>query len=77
MKVEISAHTDNRGSDAYNLQLSQKRAESVVNYLISKGIAANRIIAKGYGESKPLASNDDEAEGRELNRRVEFEVLSK
>lgn len=77
LKVEISAHTDNRGAADYNRQLSQKRAESVVRYLVRKGIPAKRIIAKGYGEDRPMASNDDELEGRELNRRVEFEVLGK
>lgn len=75
IKVEISAHTDSKGSDEYNLKLSQKRAESVVNYLIGKGIAASRLIAKGYGETQPIDTNDTE-EGRQNNRRVEFKIVS-
>ena len=73
--LEIAAHTDNVGSDANNQILSQKRAESVVQYLVSKGIAALRLKAKGYGEEKPKASNNDEA-GRLLNRRVEFSLMN-
>lgn len=76
MKVEISGHTDNVGTNAYNKTLSQKRAEAVRNYLTKKGIDSGRVTAVGYGSSKPLASNDDESEGRALNRRVEFKVLS-
>jgi outer membrane protein OmpA-like peptidoglycan-associated protein len=76
IKVEISGHTDAYGRWDYNKSLSQKRAEAVKDYLTKKGIDARRIKAVGYGESKPLASNDDEDEGRELNRRVEFKVLS-
>ncbi len=75
LKVEIAGHTDNIGSAAYNLQLSQRRAEAVKDYLVKKGIDPRRIIAKGYGKARPLASNDDEQEGRELNRRVEFKVI--
>ncbi|MFN3404030.1 MAG: OmpA family protein [Cytophagaceae bacterium] len=75
MKVEIAGHTDSKGSNEYNKVLSQKRAEAVVNYLVSKGIERSRMIPKGYGEERPLASNDDEDEGRELNRRTEFEIL--
>jgi len=75
IKVEISAHTDSKGSDEYNLKLSQKRAESVVNYLIGKGIPASRLIAKGYGETQPIDTNDTE-EGRQNNRRVEFKIVS-
>lgn len=74
IKVEISAHTDAVGSDEYNLELSQKRAESVVNYLISKGIYSDRLIAKGYGESVPVADNETD-EGRSLNRRVEMKIV--
>ena len=74
IKVEISSHTDSKGSDAYNQRLSQARAKSVVDYLTKKGIAKNRLVAKGYGESKPIASNDTE-EGMQLNRRTEFKVL--
>lgn len=75
LKVEIAGHTDNIGTAAYNMQLSQRRAEAVKDYLVKKGIDPRRITAKGYGKTRPLASNDDEKEGRELNRRVEFRVL--
>ncbi len=75
IKVEISGHTDAYGRWDYNHTLSQKRAEAVKDYLTKKGIDPRRIKAVGYGESRPLASNDDEEEGRELNRRVEFKVL--
>lgn len=77
MKVEISGHTDNIGYKAYNKYLSQKRANAVVGYLKNKGIDARRIVARGYGENRPLASNDNEFEGRSLNRRVEFKILEK
>jgi len=77
MNVEISGHTDAVGSNSFNKQLSQLRANAVKNYLVSKGIDTRRVTAVGYGETKPLASNDDEEEGREFNRRVEFKVLSK
>ncbi|MCL5991937.1 MAG: OmpA family protein [Bacteroidetes bacterium] len=73
-KVEISGHTDNLGGDNYNNKLSQQRAQSVVDYLVSKGLPANKFIAKGYGKSKPLAKNDTE-EGRAMNRRVEFKIM--
>ena len=72
--MKISAHTDSKGSDEYNLELSQKRAESVVNYLIAKGIDSGRLIAKGYGETRQVATNDTE-EGRALNRRVEMRII--
>lgn len=75
IKVEISGHTDNYGHWQYNRTLSQKRAEAVKDFLTKKGIDPRRIKAVGYGESKPLATNDDEDEGRELNRRVAFKVL--
>ena len=81
--IELSAHTDSRGSDAYNEQLSQRRAESVVAYLIANGIAADRLTPKGYGESKPKFTDDvisalpeDEQEQyHQMNRRTEFKVL--
>lgn len=75
IKVEISGHTDNKGSDDYNLKLSQSRAKSVVDYIVSKGIEAQRLIAKGYGETQAVDTNDTE-EGRQNNRRVEFKVTS-
>lgn len=73
-KVEIGGHTDKVGSGGYNKQLSQRRAEAVVNFLIDKGIDASRLTAVGYGEAQPLATNDDETEGREMNRRTEFAI---
>lgn len=75
MQVEISGHTDSVGPKEYNRQLSQSRANAVKNFLTSKGIDARRVKSVGYGETKPIASNDDNAEGREINRRVEFKVL--
>tara|TARA_R110000737_G_scaffold202403_1_gene221607 strand:- start:19817 stop:21892 length:2076 start_codon:yes stop_codon:yes gene_type:complete len=79
-KIEIMAHTDSKGTDAYNMTLSQKRAESVVQYLIKKGIDKTRLSAKGYGETQPIAPNEnldgsDNPEGREKNRRTAFKVL--
>lgn len=74
MRVEIAGHTDNRASAEYNKDLSQRRAESVKAYLVENGIAKDRIRAKGYGESEPVASNETE-EGRQKNRRVEVRVL--
>ena len=70
----LAGHTDNKGSRGYNVRLSQKRAESVRDYLVSKGIAADRMVAKGYGPDKPLATNDTE-EGRAQNRRTELSKL--
>jgi outer membrane protein OmpA-like peptidoglycan-associated protein len=75
MRVEIAGHTDFVGSGQYNNQLSVKRASSVVNFLINKGITPTRLETKGYGKTRPIASNDDEIDGRELNRRVEFKIL--
>ncbi len=73
--IEISGHTDNVGGKSYNLQLSQSRAQAVVDYLKNKGVDNRRLTAVGYGDKMPLVSNDDEREGREINRRVEFLVL--
>jgi len=75
VRVEIGGHTDNVGTHDFNVQLSQKRAVAVKNYLTSKGIEARRVTAVGYGETKPIVSNDDEEGGRAINRRVEFKVL--
>src|SRR5262249_32517822 len=72
--VEVGGHTDNRGSAADNKPLSQKRAEAVVKYLTGKGIAAQRLQAKGYGQDKPIADNKNKA-GQQKNRRVEFLIL--
>ncbi len=76
LKIEISSHTDNVGSDEYNMELSEARAESVVTYLIKSGIHKDRLVAKGYGETDPIATNTTD-EGRQMNRRTEFKVLSK
>ena len=74
VEIEMSAHTDSRGSDEYNFKLSDNRARSAMNYILSKGIAPSRIISHGYGESKPVVLNDTD-EKRQLNRRVEFTIL--
>ncbi|MFC1515173.1 OmpA family protein [Thermodesulfobacteriota bacterium] len=71
LKFEVRGHTDNRGSEAYNQQLSENRAKSVVAYLVEAGIDAGRLTAKGYNFSEPIASNDT-AEGMAMNRRVEL-----
>jgi OmpA-OmpF porin, OOP family len=78
--IEIQAHTDSKGNDQYNLKLSQKRAESVVTYLKSKGIDQSHLKAQGYGESKPIAPNEnadgsDNPEGRAKNRRTDFKII--
>ncbi len=75
VKIEISGHTDNEGKPADNLVLSNNRAKAVTNYLVSKGIAAQRLVSKGYGETKPVANNQTE-EGRAVNRRTEMKVIS-
>ena len=72
--IEVAGHTDSMGSDAYNMRLSRQRAEAVRNFLISRGVAADRLTAKGYGESQPVADNATE-EGRFKNRRVELVPL--
>lgn len=73
VEIELSGHTDNRGSFRQLMTLSQQRVNKVKSYLVSKGIASKRIVGKGYGGSKPIASNDTE-ETRMLNRRVEFTI---
>jgi outer membrane protein OmpA-like peptidoglycan-associated protein/tetratricopeptide (TPR) repeat protein len=82
MTIEIGAHTDSKGSDKYNQRLSDARAKSVVDYLVSKGVDSARLTSKGYGEAMPIAPNTNEGggdnpEGREKNRRTEFKVLKK
>lgn len=74
--IEIAGHTDSVGTEIYNAALSEARASSVIAYLEEKGIDQNRMTAKGYGESRPVVSNNSE-QGRAMNRRVEFTVLSK
>jgi outer membrane protein OmpA-like peptidoglycan-associated protein len=75
IKVEIAGHTDSFGPDSYNKKLSLARASAVRTFLTSKGIANARVTAAGYGDTRPLASNDDEEGGREINRRVEFKII--
>ncbi len=77
--IEVAAHTDNKGTDALNMKLSQKRAESIKYYLTKKGINSDRLTGKGYGETRPIAPNSnpdgsDNPEGRAKNRRVDFTV---
>lgn len=73
-RLRVEGHTDAIGSDAYNQELSQRRARSVRDYLVSQGVRSGRIEAVGFGESQPIASNDT-PEGRQLNRRVEIRFL--
>ena len=73
VQVEISGHTDSVGSDAYNQALSLRRAQAVKNWLVQRGVAANRMKTVGKGENEPVASNDTAA-GRAENRRIEFYV---
>jgi outer membrane protein OmpA-like peptidoglycan-associated protein len=73
-RVEIAGHTDSIDSDSYNMELSRKRAGAVVDYLVSVGCSQSQLLAKGYGESRPIATNDTE-EGRAQNRRVEFSFI--
>jgi OmpA-OmpF porin, OOP family len=74
MIIEIGGHTDNTGKHDINLKLSQSRANTVRNYLIKKGITPNRVKAKGYGDTQPVAPNDTE-EGRKQNRRTEVNII--
>lgn len=76
VKIDIHGHTDNIGNDAFNLDLSERRARSVYNYLVEQGIDPSRLSSKGYGESKPVASNNT-SEGRAKNRRTEFVITDK
>ncbi|NPA68494.1 MAG: OmpA family protein [Chlorobi bacterium] len=76
IRVEISGHTDSQGSAAFNQRLSQRRAQSVVDYLLSRGVNLAQLVAVGYGESMPRADNSTAA-GRQLNRRVEAKILEK
>lgn len=74
IKVEIASYTDSESSEEFNLELSQKRAQSVMDYLFAAGISKDQVIAKGYGEANPIATNKTE-EGRKLNRRTEINIL--
>jgi outer membrane protein OmpA-like peptidoglycan-associated protein len=71
--VDVLGHTDSTGSDAYNMQLSQQRAESVATYLRSQGVLADRLLTRGFGKTMPIASNES-VEGRAMNRRVEIKL---
>jgi OOP family OmpA-OmpF porin len=73
-KVEVSGHTDSVGDEVYNQKLSERRAQAVVNYMRKSGISDDRVIAVGYGETKPIAENDTK-ENRSKNRRVEFKIF--
>lgn len=75
LNIQINGHSDNNGTKERNMMFSIKRAEAVKDYLLSKGVSGNRIKSKGYGELKPLSSNNT-AEGRRKNRRVEFEIIN-
>ena len=74
IRIEIQAHSDSMGEASYNQYLSEQRANSVRDYMIGKGIAADRMVAKGYGESKPIADNSTR-DGRAKNRRVELKII--
>lgn len=75
IRIELSSHTDSRSSDAYNLDLSQRRAQSAVDYMVSKGIEADRLVAKGYGELQLINLNAETEEEHQVNRRTEFKVI--
>lgn len=75
ISIELSSHTDSRSSDAYNLDLSQRRAQSAVDYIVSKGVAAERLVAKGYGESQLIIKDAQTEEEHQTNRRTEFKVI--
>lgn len=74
-RIQINGHTDNVGPRNANISLSLKRAEAVVEYLIKEGISRERLSAKGFGPDEPLVSNDDEKDGRQINRRTEIEII--
>ena len=75
IRIELSSHTDSRSSDAYNLDLSQRRAQSAVDYIVSQGIDPDRLVAKGYGESQLIIENAQTEEEHQVNRRTEFKVI--
>jgi peptidoglycan-associated lipoprotein len=76
LKIELSSHTDARDTDAYNIRLSQNRAKAAVEYIVSKGIASERMIAKGYGETQLIVKNAKTEDEHQRNRRTEFKILS-
>ena len=73
-RIQVNGYTDSTGGDAHNQELSQRRANSVAQYLISQGVSSSRIVANGFGSSNPIASNAT-PEGRQANRRVEVRIL--
>jgi outer membrane protein OmpA-like peptidoglycan-associated protein len=73
-RIEVGGHTDSKGSDSYNLKLSQKRADAVRKYLEEQGVATDRLLSVGYGETKPIDTNRT-PDGRDANRRVEFLLI--
>ncbi len=75
LRIKVTGHTDDVGTDAYNLRLSEQRAKSVIDYLISFGVNTERLTYKGLGESRPIASNDTE-DGRKANRRIDLEIIA-
>ena len=74
IQIEIAGHTDSKGTDEYNLNLSERRAKAVVSYLKENGVGQERITTLFFGESKPIETNET-SEGRRKNRRVEFKIL--
>jgi outer membrane protein OmpA-like peptidoglycan-associated protein len=76
VRIQLEGHTDNQGAAADNQKLSDNRAKAVVQYLIGKGIKVDRLVAKGFGATQPVAENKTE-EGRALNRRTELKVIAK
>ena len=75
IKIELGSHTDARATEIYNLRLSQKRAESAINYIVTKGITRERLSAKGYGESILIIPNAKTENEHQTNRRTEFKVV--
>jgi outer membrane protein OmpA-like peptidoglycan-associated protein len=74
MRVELSGHTDNTGGDDVNQNLSEDRAQAVYKYLVEQGVSEDRLVARGYGATRPIDTNDTDA-GREKNRRTELKVV--
>ena len=76
ISIELSSHTDSRNNDNYNMNLSKQRAKSAVNYVILRGVDRSRLMARGYGESKPIIPDASTEEEHQRNRRTEFKVTS-